>query len=155
MIALRLSKPLYLPRAWPSSRFHQHRGLRNSELGNNKKKARSGAHPQRLSLLDELFPEKGSTNKDDSKTRSKDVPRLTLPEVDDFFEEFDDENNPSGRRSSKVTQGAVADAFRHQKIAVLALEIASKSLIESDFRRIAPKGKHIDDWTGPGDILKG
>lgn len=155
MIAPRPSKPLFLPCAWPSSRFHQYRGLQNSGLGNNKKKARPGAQPQKISLLDELFPEKGSTNNNSSRTRSEDVPRLTLPEVDHFFEEFDDENNPSGRRSSKVTQGAVADAFRHQKIAVLALEIASKSLIESDFRRIAPKGKHIDDWTGPGDILKG
>ncbi|MCJ1261358.1 hypothetical protein MMC22_001222 [Lobaria immixta] len=46
------------------------------------------------------------------------------------------------------------DSLRQFNLAVLVIRRASKSLVESDFRRIAPKGQHIDDWKGPGDILK-
>ena len=37
---------------------------------------------------------------------------------------------------------------------MLVLNTASPSLSEADFRRIAPKGKHIKEWTGPGELLK-
>lgn len=75
--------------------------------------------------------------------------------MDEFFEDFQDDLDRSRDRPKNVTKIAVAHAFRHQQMAVLALYIASKSLIESDFRPVAPKGKPIDEWAGLGDILKG
>jgi hypothetical protein len=87
--------------------------------------------------------------------KAQDVPRLPLPEIEGFFEDFQDDLDRSRAQSHKGTNKAAADAFRQQKLAVLALQIGSKSLVESDFRRIAPKGKHIEHWTGPGDITKG
>lgn len=47
------------------------------------------------------------------------------------------------------------DSLRQWNISVLVIRRASRSLIESDFRRVAPKGRHIDDWKGLGDILRG
>lgn len=108
-----------------------------------------------MSLLEELFPEEDTSSGSTSEAKDKDLPRLPLPEVDEFFEDFQDDLDRSKNTSNNVTKTAAANAFRHQQLAVLALQIASKSLVESDFRRVAPRGKHIDEWTGPGDILKG
>ncbi|KAI9787999.1 MAG: hypothetical protein M1816_007303 [Peltula sp. TS41687] len=41
-----------------------------------------------------------------------------------------------------------------QEVALLALYNASTSLTESDFRRIVPRGKHIREWRGEGEILE-
>ena len=112
---------------------------------------------QNLSLLEELFPEEVQRdNGRDSAfhNRVADVPRLPLPEVDNPSERFEHESDRESVQPKKVSKIAAANAFRQQQLAVLSLGTASKSLIESDFRRIAPKGQHIDNWTGPGDILK-
>jgi len=37
----------------------------------------------------------------------------------------------------------------------MVLRNASKSLSENDFRRVVPKGRHIEGWKGQGDIMKG
>ena len=104
-----------------------------------------------LSLLEELFPEesKRSTRKEYSKRdKTDELPRLRPPE-------FDDGETQAQRQSKLTTRAASTDAFRHSQITVLLLSQASKSLTEDDFRRIAPRGKHIDEWKGPGDIVKG
>jgi len=155
MVILRRLQPLPLWSLWESIRSHQRRGLNHSRVGSNKRERIPRSQPQRLSLLEELFPEDEYNNRVGSEAKDQDVPRLPLPEVDEFFEEFQDDLDRSRNGPSTVAKTAAAHAFRHQKLAVLALQIASKSLIESDFRRIAPKGKHINDWTGPGDIVKG
>lgn len=155
MIALRRLKPFSLPPLGGSTSSHQYGCLQDSKVGSNRRKKVPRSQPQRPSLLEELFPEDGYSSSVSSKPKDQDLPRLPLPEVDEFFEEFQGDLDHSRDRPSDVTKTAAAHAFRHQKLAVLALHIASKSLIESDFRRVAPKGKHIDDWTGPGDILKG
>ena len=112
---------------------------------------------QKPSLFEELFPEEVRRN-GDQNTKSyghvQEVPRLPLPEVDDFLDGFEPESNRETSKSQRVTKAAAANAFRQQQVAVLSLETGSESLVESDFRRIAPKGQHIDHWTGPGDILK-
>ena len=112
---------------------------------------------QKPSLFEELFPEEVGRD-GDQETKSYDlaqeVPRLPLPEIDDFLDGFENESNRKASKPQCVTKAAVANAFRQQQAAVLSLETGSKSLVESDFRRIAPKGQHIDHWTGPGDILK-
>ena len=109
---------------------------------------------QALSLLEELFPDE--IQKDGGQTplvhdEVQSVPRLPLPDVNEGG------GLESGRKSTppqRLSELAAANALRCKQLAVLSLETASRSLIESDFRRIAPKGQHIDDWTGPGDILK-
>ena len=112
---------------------------------------------KRPSLLEELFPEEAQ--KDDDRDPKfyddvQNVPRLPLPDIDNFPEEFDHEPDREKDQPKRMTKVAAANAFRQQQLAVLSLDAGSKSLVESDFRRIAPKGQHIDDWTGPGDILK-
>ena len=107
---------------------------------------------EKLSLLKELFPEevrKGGYR----DTNVQNVPRLRLPEVDERSERFDYRSGREAMQIRRVTSGAAANAFRQEQVAVLLLATGSKSLVESDFRRIAPKGRHID-WTGLGDILK-
>lgn len=114
--------------------------------------------PQTPSLLEELFPEEiqGDGGRDPKIYDDvQSVPRLPLPEVDDLSEGFYLESDLERAQPNKLTKAAAAaKAFRHQQLVVLSLDTGSKSLVESDFRRIAPKGQHIDDWTGPGDILK-
>ena len=112
---------------------------------------------QKPSLLEELFPEEVPKDSDQVYRLYDDgqkVPRLPLPEVDEFPEEFENEFDRERSQPQRVTKAAAANALRRQRLAVLSLEMGSKSLVESDFRRIAPKGQHIGDWTGPGDFLK-
>lgn len=114
--------------------------------------------PQKVSLLEELFPEELRKKADSSlniEEKNHDVPRLPLPEVCGGFQKYHDDPNHSRVRSAQMTRQATVEAFRQEKLAVLVLQIASKSLVESDFRRVAPKGKHIAHWTGPGELLKG
>ncbi|KAL9615280.1 MAG: hypothetical protein Q9167_000251 [Letrouitia subvulpina] len=59
-----------------------------------------------------------------------------------------------GARQSEAAKSASYDAYRNWDLAVLVGGKLSKSLTDNDFRRIAPKGRHIDGWTGVGDILK-
>ena len=110
------------------------------------------------SLLEELFPEeiqKDGGRQLKSHDGIRNVPRLPLPEFDDSAGRLNHESDRDRAQPKRVTKVAAANAFRRQQLAVLSLDTGSNSLIESDFRRIAPKGKHIDDWTGPGDILNG
>ena len=143
-------------RAWPPSRL----------LHTNRKGAASFKRfrfpqpppPRRPSLLEELFPEEiqrhgGRGPKIDDHVRS--VPRLPLPEVDDLSEGFYLESDLERVQPQNLTvEAPAAKISPHRQLAILSLDTGSKSLIESDFRRIAPKGQHIDDWIGPGDILK-
>ena len=104
-----------------------------------------------LSLLEELFPEevKKSPNRNNcANSKNDDLPRLPLPDIDD-------EQAQARAQRKLMTRAASAGAFRQSLMTVLLLSQASKTLVESDFRRIAPKGKHIEEWKGPGDILKG
>lgn len=110
----------------------------------------------KLTLLEELFPEEIGKSADpyseDSSEES--VPRLPLPEFDDE----DELNEDALWRLSKEDRMATGDsehALHEWNVAVLVISRASKSLNESDFRRIIPRGRHIDEWRGPGDFLKG
>lgn len=133
-----------------------HRSRKGAEsLGNFK--ASQPRLSQNPSLLEELFPEevqKDGVQDPNFLEDTQTMPRLPLPEVDDVSEGYSHESDRERVQPYRVTKIAAANAFRRQQVAVLSLDMGSKSLIESDFRRIAPKGQHIDDWTGPGDILK-
>ena len=115
---------------------------------------------RKLSLLEELFPE-DVKNTDKGKKQDEvehdDVPPLPPLNFDELLRDFEaGVDNPQVQTQQKLrAREAMLDAFRQQKLTVLVLSRASKSLAESDFRRIAPKGMHIEEWRGPGDILKG
>lgn len=132
---------------------------RTRESGGNCKNGRTSQQPRspKLSLLEELFPEDSRSNvlSNIPAGESQQIGRLPLPKVDDSVEGSRDDTDRSGPRPTEVTKIASRQALRLRNPAVLVLQVGSKSLVESDFRRIAPKGQHIDDWTGPGDILKG
>ena len=143
---------------WSLAVSCQLRYLHNAGGRPNRKDRVRRQKPQKVSLFEELFPEETQKKEDSShniEEKYHDVPRLPLPEVGESFEEHHDDPDRSRARSEKVTSQATAEAFRQKRLAVLVLQIASKSLVESDFRRVAPKGKHIAHWTGPGELLKG
>lgn len=109
---------------------------------------------QQRSLFDELFPEESPNDlRSDVRSQINDefTPRLHLPDVECIDEGVKVESSEHG--PSRIS--TAASAFRLWDLAILVFSRASKSLLDGDFRRIAPQGRHIDDWKGPGDILKG
>lgn len=120
------------------------------------------AKPQKhqLSLFEELFPEEiNNRNFQEvgSRSKEKSVPRLRLPNVDEIDRLYQDGPTEGRTQHDGMSREAFMerDSLRQGNPAVLITRRASKSLAESDFRRIAPNGQHIHDWKGPGDILKG
>lgn len=118
------------------------------------KKISSGPN---LSLLEELFPEEfGQAAARDSIAKGEEViPRLPLVEFDDEDDLYHDAQSWKCFEDGQIERLNEKDALREWDLAVLVVSRASKSLIESDFRRLIPRGQHIDEWRGPGDILKG
>lgn len=113
---------------------------------------------QKPSLLEELFPEETENRKNrGTKCESEDlrVPRLSMPNPDREDELQSGSRTQGLSQLDETSKGASRNAYRQWSLTVLVARRASKSLDESDFRRIAPKGHHIEDWKGPGDFLKG
>ena len=114
--------------------------------------------PSDTSLFAELFPE-DIQRKQASQTLRKDtnatVPPSRLPINKGLLDGVDLSRLSHHFHAKETSKTASSDAYKNKKIAVLVLGLTSKSLIECDFRRIAPKGTHLDGWTGPGDILAG
>lgn len=111
-----------------------------------------------LSLFEELFPEEAEKNEtkesaDDTKVPA--LPKLVLPGIDVGDGGFEDGYVKRRKAEEETAKIASTDAYRHWNLAILVLQVASPSLVESDFRRIAPKGQHLRDWVGPGDIFRG
>ena len=115
------------------------------------------SQPQRVSLFDELFPEEKETPQSTTNQSEHDeihVPRLPLSDMD-HLDPYPASSGSLKGPSKKRAEAAAQGALKQWDPAVLVLNRASKSLVDADFRRIAPKGRHIGEWTGPGDILKG
>ena len=122
-----------------------------------KEKGLGRAPKRRLSLFEELFPEeagKQTPTEANAERQGQDLLKLSLPQVDED-DAFEDEYTRGRKLDSVKAEAASKDAFRLWNPSILVLEVASPSLSESDFRRIAPKGQHISKWTGPGDYFKG
>lgn len=112
---------------------------------------------KQTSLYDELFPEEqaeSQTAPTEPDHDSIEIPRLPLSDID-HLDSYSQRSESRKRRTNELTQAAAQGAVKQWNPAVLVLSRASKSLVDADFRRIAPKGRHIGEWTGPGDILKG
>lgn len=129
------------------------------EPSRRKKKPKSENKPTgpNLSLLEELFPEEfGQAAAPDTVSEGeKVIPRLPLVDFDDEDDFYNDAQNWKLSEDGGIGRPKVKDALHEWDLAVLVVNRASKSLIESDFRRLIPRGHHIDEWRGPGDILKG
>ncbi|KAL8761923.1 MAG: hypothetical protein Q9184_001992 [Pyrenodesmia sp. 2 TL-2023] len=105
------------------------------------------------SLFDEIFAEESEnpTTSTDPDHDEIEIPRLPLSELGHFSRG----NEEPQKSATEVTEAPDQVAVKHWNPAVLVVSRASKSLIDADFRRIAPKGCHTGDATGPGDVLKG
>ncbi|KAI4163903.1 MAG: hypothetical protein LQ342_002400 [Letrouitia transgressa] len=106
-----------------------------------------------LSLHEELFPEEANLISDTQPaSATKNTQFSHLPRLDAGLAEKPQSHD--GSRQSEAALAASKDAYRNWDLAVLVGGKLSRSLTDNDFRRIAPKGRHIEGWTGVGDILK-
>lgn len=103
---------------------------------------------EKKSLFDELFSEQIKET-----GKSIEIPRLPLSDID-HLDPLPLHQQTRKKLANKLTEAAAQRSVKQWNPAVLVLSRASKSLVDTDFRRVAPKGRHIGEWTGPGDILK-
>ena len=111
----------------------------------------------KISLLEELFPEETRIHRaksDKIKNAAEDVPRLPLPGFG-FLDPLGGTDPVKSQAEIESARSASAHAFRQWNLTVLVVRRVSKSLTESDFRRIVPKGHHIDEWQGLGNFIQG
>jgi hypothetical protein len=101
------------------------------------------------SLLEELFPEATSSSPPPHPEKRDQYPKLELPD-----------STPIIRRElvdgPRTPKEKVVDSFRSkgEQITILQLTNCSTELTEADFRRLIPKGKHIEAWRRDGDFYK-
>lgn len=110
-----------------------------------------------VSLFDELFPADREQQRTAAHALGRDdiqIPRLPLTDIE-YMGPFADSGGSWKEHEQTLTREAAQGSVKQWNPAILVFQRASKSLNEADFRRIAPKGLHIETWTGPGDILKG
>ena len=163
-------KRLTPPRWAPAAESTQHIETRNGRTApypslnksSDPVKVGDGQHQRRpprtkTSLFEELFPDEvgNPATKAQSSRRVPKLPKLVLHDLEEDDESFRDDYVDKRRLHDATTEFASKEAYKHWNLAILVLQVASPSLTEGDFRRIAPKGQHISDWVGPGDIFKG
>lgn len=98
------------------------------------------------SLLDELFPEASSQAQPIPTDRRPSPPKLDLPLPD---------SNPHIRLTpsdTRTDREKAIDAFRArgETTTILQLSNCSTALTDADFRRLIPRGLHIESWTRDG-----
>lgn len=132
----------------------KNRTSRKSESSRRSEKIPVGPN---VPLIKELFPgEFGDAAASDTVDEVEEVvPRLPLAEFDHEDELYNGVQNRRHFGDTRMRRPNSEDVLHEWDLAVLVLSRASKSLVESDFRRLIPRGKHIENWCGPGDILKG
>ncbi|CAO2658263.1 Nn.00g059860.m01.CDS01 [Neocucurbitaria sp. VM-36] len=101
------------------------------------------------SLLEELFPEVSSP------------PQSQHPEVRIRYPKLDPPDSTSIIRHSftdspQTLKERVVESFQKkgEQTTVLQLAHCSTELTEADFRRLIPRGKHIDSWRREGEFYK-
>ncbi|KAK5738419.1 hypothetical protein LTR17_005947 [Elasticomyces elasticus] len=116
------------------------------------------------SLIEQLFPEETKryeeAQRKASREREREIPRLPLdtlarpPKIRVLrpAETVDDTRSDAAQTLERHMR--TSDASQTE-ITVLVLRNASPNLVEDDFRRLIPQGKHMEGWTlEQGDILK-
>lgn len=133
----------------------------------SEKKSRPGPHIPKLELPVDIAPGDGRRFEKYVKRRSAREGREPISLIEHYVQ-ASQETKP---RPSEGSYGSIRYPTRmksptdgrHElvqlsdgrKVAVLVFHNASPSLTEADFRRIIPRGKHIEEWIIDGEILKG
>lgn len=101
------------------------------------------------SLLEELFPEVSPAPPAKLAEKRPQYPKLDLPRPDLSI-------RPEYVESPKSLKEQVVESLKKtgEEITVLQLSNCSTGLTEADFRRIIPKGKHIDTWNREAEFYK-
>jgi hypothetical protein len=101
------------------------------------------------SLLEELFPEISAVEPSQYVDKRDKYPKLDLPESSQLIRK-DYINRP------KTLKERVVESFQKsgEKITVLQLQHCSTELTDMDFRRLIPKGEHIESWNREGEYYK-
>ena len=140
-----------------ASRADLNSKVKDAQFAPQMKQKRPSKTPK-LSLFEELFPEEAARRGLDENSvhqQDQEFPRLPLPETVEDDGAFEDEYVRGGKLDSETAETASKDAYHLWNPSILVLSVGSPSLDESDFRRIAPRGQHIEEWVGPGDFFKG
>jgi hypothetical protein len=113
------------------------------------------------SLIEQLFPEETKRYDEAKAKRQREIPRLPL-EMPVGGETRVDRVGRIAPQSSEYESRTAMQKRREMEFqtkagaqtSVLVLQNASKNLTEEDFRRLIPKGEHLDGWRmEQGDIL--
>ena len=113
------------------------------------------------SLIEQLFPEETKRYDAAKAKREREIPRLPLEMPGEGQTRIDRVERVSPRISEFESRKAMQkrkemefQAKATSQTSVLVLLNASKNLTEDDFRRLIPKGEHLDGWRmEQGDIL--
>lgn len=100
------------------------------------------------SLLNELFPEASNYIQPHYSKRNP-YPKLNLPNSAPVIRTYQPKEKLSERE--KLMQAFERSA---EKVTALQLLHCSTELTEADFRRLVPKGRHIEGWSRDGDFYK-
>lgn len=101
------------------------------------------------SLLEELFPEANAPVSNEPVEDKVQYPKLHPPSSNRLI-------RPETVKPPKDPKQQIVDSFTKsgENITVLQLQHCSTELSESDFRRLIPKGKHIEVWNRDGAYYK-
>lgn len=108
-----------------------------------------------VSILEELFPfeaenyrRQSSPSSADAEIDVQDVPRLEPPSIPELLGDYSQLSHIESARPSPEPD------YKEENLTVMVVSAVSTGLVDADFRRIIPRGEHIEDWRGPGDVLK-
>ncbi|KAK4542576.1 hypothetical protein LTR36_006624 [Oleoguttula mirabilis] len=133
-------------------------GKRRPEHG--AKRTEGFDEPRQPSLIEQLFPEETKRYEEAQTKASREIPRLPLDTPIPFNERRGVEPDSQHEESQPVYARELREDMRRQdehskQTTVLVLRNASPNLVEEDFRRLIPQGKHMEGWTlEQGDITK-
>lgn len=116
--------------------------------------------PHKPSLIEQLFPEETKRHEEAQRKAAREIPRLPLDLPVPFNERQDNDTVDDHEAPQAFGARQLQDQMRRQdqqsrEVTILVLRNASPNLLEEDFRRLIPQGKHMEGWTlEQGDIIK-
>jgi hypothetical protein len=148
-------------RAQPFTNHAGKRGARDGRTGTGKANKDDDEKPadKKPSLIEQLFPEESKRDHEARARCQREIPRLPLEMPSGAQTRADRVARlaPQLNESWRAVQARREMELRSQadsQSSVLVLLNASKNLTEEDFRRLIPKGEHLDGWRmEQGDIL--
>ncbi|MCJ1441473.1 MAG: hypothetical protein MMC23_001962 [Stictis urceolatum] len=101
-----------------------------------------------MSLLEQLFPEEAA------KEKVRLAAHHSSPDSAPTPPRLDPLDFPTAPETPPTSPSPSTDLYREQDLTIMILSGLSSLLSNSDFQRIIPRGQHIEEWRGPGDVLK-